>query len=153
MPSVEHSTYASALNMSSGTYSREVCSPLIYYYRALQLNVTISGQYRIWSNSSMDTYGSLYQDAFDPVDPSRNQITYDNDGCGNRQFWLQSFLQTNAIYILVVTSFHENTTGPFSVFTLGLGSVSFIPLGKCISHHAILMQCISSLTIQCLHRV
>jgi hypothetical protein len=112
-------TVASGLGKTSGAYSREVCYAPNYYYQAFQIDITLSGTYAFSSNSSIDTYGYLYKEAFEPANPIRNKITHDNDGCGNKQFWLQSFLQTNITYILVVTTFGENQSGSFSIQALG----------------------------------
>ena len=130
---VAYSTYSSILTTNSESFSREKCGPL-NYYQALQIDVAVSGQCVLWSSSSMDTYGYLYQDRFDPVDPSTNRIISNDDGCDDGQFRLQYFLQKSTSYILVVTSYRENTTGPFSIRTWGGGNVSFIRMGKCICH-------------------
>ena len=128
-PLVEHSTYSSALGRSSETYFRERCRTPKHYYQALEINIAVSGQYDLWSNSRMKTYGCLYQDTFNLVDPSLNQIASNADGCNNGQFRLQSFLQKSTTYILVVTSFAEGATGPFSILIIGGANVSFIRQG------------------------
>ena len=88
------------------------------YYEALQINISASGYYRFSSNSSMDTYGYLYLDTFDPFDPSRNQIAGDDDSCGNEQFRLEYFLQKSETYTLVVTTFLPKDIGAFTVTAL-----------------------------------
>jgi hypothetical protein len=98
------------------------------------MNVSLSGTYEFLSHSSMDTYGYLYTGTFDPVDPSRNRIDSNSDGCDNQQFWLHSFLQANSAYTLVVTTLHTNVTGAFSIVSHGESDVSFTRLGEYVIH-------------------
>ena len=131
LPSVVQSTYSSALNMSSETYSREKCGVAKHYYQALQINISVSGDYGFSSDSRMDIYGSLYRDRFDPLDPSHNRIPDDDDGCGKGQFWLHRSLQTNTAYILVVaTSVSDAKDAAFNITATGIASVSFSRLGE-----------------------
>jgi hypothetical protein len=78
----------------------------------------------------MDTYGYLYQDTFDPVDPSRNLIAKNNAGCNNGHFWLHGDLLANITYILVVTTNASNVKGAFSVVSTGVANVHFSPIGE-----------------------
>ena len=78
----------------------------------------------------MDTFGYSYKNAFDPIDPSSNRNSSVNYGCSNQQFGLSAFLQSGTVYILVVTTYDENTTGPFSILTIGSATVRFTRLGK-----------------------
>jgi hypothetical protein len=127
---MQHSTYASPFDRNGETYSGKRCSALKYYYQALRINVTVSGQHSISSQGSTDIHGFLYRDAFDPIDPSFNQIESNSGSCGNGQFRLQTLLQKNISYILVVTPLEANNVGPFSIVTIGAGSISFTRLSK-----------------------
>ena len=79
----------------------------------------------------MDTFGYLYSSTFDPFDPWRNIIESEDDGSGDRQFFLTFFLQRDTTHTLVVTTQPPNVTGPFKVVSQGYGSVNFTRLGEC----------------------
>ena len=77
------STYSSALTMStSDKYSRGEVQASNYYYQALQLKISASGAYRFQNDSAIPMYGYLYQDTFNPFDPSRNLLVENDDECG-----------------------------------------------------------------------
>jgi len=112
--------------MNSQKYERKGCSSsLIYYYEAIQVNVITSGSYSFSSNSSVDTYGYFYKDHFNPFNPSENLLSQDDDGCDNNQFKLVAYLQSNATYVLVVTTYFSNRTGKFSIIALGINNITF----------------------------
>jgi hypothetical protein len=67
----------------------------------------------------MDTYGYIYENNFDPASPSLNLLQFDDDSNGIGQFKLDINLQTGREYILVVTTFHANVTGSFTIYTNG----------------------------------
>ena len=129
-PPLVHSTYASQLNTSSETLSRDHCAALTYYYEAMRINVAIDGYYTFCSNSSIDTYGYIYPNTFDLFDLSSDLLADDNDGCGNQQFRLCVYLETNASYVLLVTTNDAGVTGAFSVMVLRGAEVSFTRLGR-----------------------
>jgi hypothetical protein len=95
------------------------------YYQALQINVSMSGNYTIVSNSSMDTYGYLYNDSFNPLFPPENLLLQDDDDGGNRQFKLVSFFRSLATYIIVVTTYDGGITGGFSIIATGPAVLGF----------------------------
>ena len=121
----EYSIYSSVLNTNSATFSRYKHGASNDYYEALRINVTVSGLYRIWSSSAMSTDVSLYENAFDPVDPSQNRIGRNFYSCGDGRYRLHASLQKNTTYILVVTTLYENTTGTFLILTEGEAAVRF----------------------------
>ena len=127
---IKYSNYSSTLNRTSATFSRWKCDTPKHYAEALRIDVSISGQYRILSNSSMDAYGILYQDTLDLIDPSRTEIARDFSSCGYGKFRLQTFLQQSIVYILAVTTHSENKTGAFSILTIGDAAVTFTRLSK-----------------------
>ncbi|CAF3377068.1 unnamed protein product [Rotaria sp. Silwood1] len=121
------SQFSSALTSSSPMFCRTgSCSSSNYYYQAFLLNVSTAGSYSIMSNSSIDTYGYIYNNSFTPSDPSTNMITYDDDGAGARQFLLTIQIDTVARYILVATTYSTNVQGSFLIIANGPGSVGFI---------------------------
>ena len=97
---------------------------MLNYYEAIKINVYTSGNYSIRSNSSLDTFGYLYIDTFDPTFTSSNLLQFNDDGAGSGQFLLSSVLQTMIDYILVATTYPASSTGPFSVIVQGPAAVS-----------------------------
>jgi hypothetical protein len=96
-----------------------------YYYEAIQVEVLESGCYNLVSNGTIDMYGFIYKDYFNPVAPTANflpvsVLDYDGD-----QFELQTSLLINTKYILVMTTFYPKVTGVFSVIANGPNSVTF----------------------------
>ena len=131
LPQVVQSTYLSELTTNTSEYIRDSCETGNSNYEALQINVSVSGVYRLLSKSLMDTYGYLYRDTFDPFEPSRNQIASDDDDCNGGQFRLEHLLQKNTTYILVVTTHQSNVQGPFTVIATSEESrVHFTRLSK-----------------------
>ena len=139
--SIGRSMYTSVLNASSPTYTRTVCGMSNYYFEAIQINVNQTGQYTLFSKSNMDTYGYIYKYNFSPTHPSKNKYSGNDDGCRDGQF--NSFAQfqfnfvthllSNTTYILVMTTYSSNTTGPFSIIAYGLDKVSFKRYSEYIS--------------------
>jgi hypothetical protein len=124
------STYSSELTTNSQMYSRTSCVLMGYYYEAVELNVTESGYYSIMSNSTINTYGYIYNNSFDTFNPTMNLVKEDdNSGCdGQFKFMIQ--LQKNTSYTLVVTTYSENVTGVFWVVIYGPNNVSFTRISK-----------------------
>jgi hypothetical protein len=119
------SRYSSALTNNSQTYCRQdYCKDTIYYYEAIQINVSTSGNYSIWSNSNIDTYGYIYDNSFNPSFPTQYLLLYD-DGAGNGQFMFTMTLHPLINYILVATTFLQNTIGEFTIYATGLAMLSF----------------------------
>ena len=117
-------TYSSTLSNRSQTICRTgTCSGPIFYFEALLLNIAVTGSYRIFSQSSMDTFGYLYNRTFDPTYMSVNLILSDDDGYGNRQFLLSSILEAGGTFIAVATTYSANITGAFSVIATGPGPI------------------------------
>ncbi|CAF1020086.1 unnamed protein product [Adineta steineri] len=99
-------------------YGRTVCDDSNYYYETIEINVVTDGFYIIASNSSVDIYGYVYNNSFNPFNPSVNLILSNIFGCG-AGFQLTVNLVVNITYILVVTSWKENMTGSFSIIVSG----------------------------------
>jgi len=131
MSSVVQSIYSSALSGNSSIYMRTGCG--IYYYEAIQVNVNETGTYSLLSSSNIDTYGFIYKNSFNPANPSMNQLSQNDNGCGNNQFNLTAQLQSNTTYILVVTTSRPGKKGAFSIVVSGLGNVSLKPISEYIS--------------------
>jgi hypothetical protein len=116
--------YSSALTTNSQKYGRTGCKLSDYYYETIQVNVVTTDWYSLSSNSSLDTYGCLYEDHFNPFNPLENLISLNDQSCGNNQFKLVAYLQSNTTYVLVVTTFLTNKTGQFSIFASGPNKVT-----------------------------
>jgi hypothetical protein len=118
--------YSSALTAGSQIYSRQGsrCQAPAYYYEAIQVNVVDDGIYNLSSNSTIDTYGYLYKDTFKPLNPSTNLLARDDDSNGRFQFKLTTCLRANTTYVLVVTTFPQNTVGRFSIFVSAPNNVN-----------------------------
>jgi hypothetical protein len=120
--------YSSVLTTSNQAYCpRSSCEGPYYYYKAIDISVSSTGYYIIVSNNSMDTYGYLYTNTFDPTFSDAPSIAIDNDSGGNGQFRFLIQLQAMVSYILVVTTSEPNITGSFTITGIGLTSISFGP--------------------------
>lgn len=125
------SAYRAALATNGSVYSRDKCGTEKYYYQALRINVSCSDRYAFFSSSHINTYAYLYQYKFDPLDPSRNLIAYNDDGCDYRQFWLDQYLLTNTTYILVVTTYSTGVRSySLNITTAGYARVNLTLLGE-----------------------
>lgn len=122
--------YSSDLTINDRTYARSSCGSANYYYEAVEVNVMEAGYYDITSNSSMYTYGALYENKFDAVDTQMNLISKNEGGGCNEQFKISNFLQANTTYVLVVTTSCPNVTGAFSVLMFGTNTVSMNHIGE-----------------------
>jgi hypothetical protein len=95
------------------------------YYDSIQINILEDGIYQFQSQSSIDLYGYLYENSFHSTNINSNLLISDNDSGGNYQFYFQYFLSSYSNYILVVTTFYNNTVGPYSVSVKGPSIVNF----------------------------
>jgi hypothetical protein len=121
------STHASALTYLSSTFCRvSFCSRAKYYYQAIRMNVSKSGSYVVFSNSSIDTYGFIYNNHFNASSPTENLLMLNDDGPYGNQIQMIISLETTVDYILVVTTYRASMEGIFSVTGRGLGSVRFV---------------------------
>ena len=122
--------YTSALTVNDQIYARTGCGSVNYYYEAVEINVMEPGYYIIVSNSTIDTYGSIYESKFDVFNPRKRLMSQDdNSGCSG-QLKMLTLLQVNITYILVVTTSYPNVTGEFSVLVFGPSSVILHPISE-----------------------
>jgi hypothetical protein len=88
------------------------------------VNIVEDGYYSFASNTTIGPYGYIYKSHFNPFDPSMNLIGSDDQkGCEN-QFKLITYLEASTTYILVVTTYYPNKTGPFSIIALGPNNIT-----------------------------
>ncbi len=124
------SIYSSELTTNSSRYDRTNNFTSNYFYESIELNVNTTGYYRFVSQSNIDTYGYIYQGNFYPSNPSMDIHEEDDQSGGNNQFELIADLRSESKYILVVTTYIEDITGPFSIVAYGPDQVQFIPINS-----------------------
>ena len=120
------SNYSSQLTIASSVYYRESSQPTWYFfYEALSVNVSVTGNYSFVFNSMINTYGSIYNNSFNASTPSTNLLASNDDDAGQYQFLLPIFMETTTTYVLVVTTSLPGQTAPFSIIATGIGFVTF----------------------------
>lgn len=100
------------------------------FYEAVQINVSENGLYAFVCNSTMNTYGFIFENEFIPLEPYRNKINEDEESGFDYQFYMVSYLQTNTMYTLMITTSQAGDTGSFSVYALGSYNVNFTYISK-----------------------
>jgi hypothetical protein len=113
--------YSSALTNTSATYSRDGYSRN-YYYEAIQINVSTTGNYTIKSNSAIDTYGYLYENNV----TASNILAFNDDSDDTVQFTITYTLQAGRTYIVIFTTYDPGVTGSFSLIVSGPARVSLV---------------------------
>lgn len=120
------SLYFGSLSSSSPTFIRpNAPSTSSYFYQAVRLSVDRQGSYAITCSSTLDTFGYLYVNRFDPNYVNINLVQNDDDGAGERQFALRAHLQPNTTYIVIATTYNGQETGSFSLKVSGPGLAQF----------------------------
>ena len=129
-PPIE-SSYSSVLTTASPRFCRGVTcsdSDSFYYFtyaEVIRLNISITGLYTIRSQSSLDTFGYLYNRSYEPTYYFINLIAINDDYGRDLQFQFSSQLSADGTYVLVVTTYPQNVIGAFSIIVTGPGSVGF----------------------------
>ena len=80
----------------------------------------------------MDTYGFIYRNTFDPLNPSENLLQAEDDSSFDFQFRLNILLSGNMTYVLVMTTYQLKETGPFSIIIQSANEVILERLRKYI---------------------
>ncbi|CAF1461662.1 unnamed protein product [Adineta ricciae] len=119
VPYTIQTTYSSVLTNGHPRFSRTLFNPRNYHYEAVEVTVHETDFYILTANSSVDLYGHVYKDDFHRFNPSKNLIAWFGKCCRKDQFKFTLELQANMKYILVVTTYDPNVTGPFSIITYG----------------------------------
>ncbi|CAF1355118.1 unnamed protein product [Adineta steineri] len=70
-------------------------------------------------SGTIDSYGSIYKNKFNPLDPSENLLKTDDDSSPVDQFKLDIRLDVDTIYVMVVTTSDSKQIGEFSIAALG----------------------------------
>ncbi|CAF1280063.1 unnamed protein product [Adineta steineri] len=116
--SVLQNTYSSSLAKDNQIYYRE-CDKQNLYYESIQVKVKETGFYTFRSSGTIDSYGSIYKNKFNPLDPSENLLKTDDDSSPVDQFKLDIRLDVDTIYVMVVTTSDSKQIGEFSIEVLG----------------------------------
>ena len=94
------------------------------------MKVYKNGYYRFRSYGSIDAYGSIYKNTFNPLNPSENLLQTDGDSYDDLQFTLDVPLSTNMTYVLVTATDRLEETIPFSIIVQGAEEVILERLSK-----------------------
>ncbi|CAF1631136.1 unnamed protein product, partial [Adineta ricciae] len=124
VPSIIQANYSSTLTHSHEMFSRRLndFNPA-YYYETIQVTISKNDFYILTGNSSIELYGFVYKDHFPRFDLPKNLIASYGKPDNKDQFKFTLELQMNTKYILVVTTYYPNVTGPFSVTIFGSNRV------------------------------
>ena len=114
--------YSSSLSTNSQIYSRD-CDKQYFYYESIRIKVIKSGYYSFPSYSTIDAYGFIYKNTFNPLNPSENLLGAEVSRSSDLQFRLDIALSGGMTYVLVMTTNNIKQTGPFSITVHGLNKV------------------------------
>ncbi|CAF1544339.1 unnamed protein product [Adineta steineri] len=134
------SKHLSKLTTNSQTYSRD-CRKSDYYYQTIRMNVVETGYYALSGSSSMGTFGYIYKDDFNPMNPFENLLSQNYRSCSDQDFMFIVYLHTGTKYILVVTTSSPNTTGNFSILTSGPNNIILAPYKQSLTSCFIGQKC------------
>ncbi|CAF1085187.1 unnamed protein product [Adineta steineri] len=87
------------------------------------VKVTESGYYTFRGSGSIDPYGSIYKNKFNPLEPWENLLSQEYAHGSDIQFKLDIYLDVGMIYVLVMTTFGSKETGEFSFVVLNQNEV------------------------------
>ncbi|UJR12759.1 hypothetical protein I4U23_016933 [Adineta vaga] len=114
----------SSISIIDQAYCRkDTCWPSLYYFEAYEMIVNITDYYTIKTDGTLDTYGYLYNNTFNPFIRSLNLIQEDDNNGTNNQFMLNMIFQSSIKYIIVVTTFTADTVAPYMLIITGPTSV------------------------------
>ena len=121
--------HSSKLTLDNPTYYRD-CEVPQCHYESVQIHVHTKGLYVLWSESTTQTYGYIYEDDFNPLKPSDNLLLRHNGDCNDKQFKLIIDLEVHTRYILVITTHRPKTLMNFLVFVSGPDNVTLTHFSK-----------------------
>ncbi|CAF1154283.1 unnamed protein product [Adineta steineri] len=94
------------------------------YLKRYCVKVIESGSYSFHGIGTIDPYGSIYNNKFNPLDPSKNLIDREYARPPDIHFKLDIHLYVDIIYVLVISTFDSKETGEFSINVLGENKVN-----------------------------
>ncbi|CAF4174594.1 unnamed protein product, partial [Adineta steineri] len=118
--------YTNGLSSYSSTFMRPNGNTNNYYFHAIVVRTFSTGSYNFTSNSTFDIYGSFHRYPVDITNPSQSIITYDYYNGGALHFQINLDLQSNQIYVLIVSTYSPNVTGLFTIIVEGPSNVELI---------------------------
>ena len=124
--------YFSSLSTNSQIYSRN-CDKQNFYYESIQVKVKESGYYSFRSYSTIDAYGSIYRNTFNPLNPSENLFRTEDDSYSDLQFRLDIYLTGDMTYVLVMTTYRLEQIGEFLIVALGANKIILERLSEYIT--------------------
>jgi len=89
-----------------------------------------TGYYVLGTNSTINTFGYLYLNSFNPLNIEQNLIQGDDDKGDDGQFVISYEFKSTKTYILVVTTHDQLVIGPFQVLSVGLKPVTFTSMNN-----------------------
>jgi hypothetical protein len=125
--------YLSELTENSPMYSSTGCEESTYY-EAIRVNVLKSDHYSLRSNSSVDAFGYIYKENFNPFNLSETLPLQNDDNCDEGQFKLTANLQVGTTYILIVTTSSPNEIGTFLILASGPDIVTLNRISEYMYH-------------------
>jgi hypothetical protein len=130
MPSIISLTYQLELTTDSQMYSQG-CDKKNVYYETLELKVPEIRYYIIQSSGNIDTVGYIYENNFNPLNPTENLIASNDEGGDSYgQFKIEIFLYVDTTYILVVTTHSPKEIGEIKITFLGSTDVTIKRLSE-----------------------
>jgi hypothetical protein len=129
MSSILPLTRLSTLTDNSQIYSQN-CMKDNFYYEEFQINVPEIRTYTIWSSSNIDTYGFIYENSFDPLNPRENSFEQNDNGYTNGQFKFELPFYSDTTYILVVTKKKSKDIDNITINLSGVNNVIIKNLSK-----------------------
>ena len=124
------SSYSSELSISSASFLGTDCAAQQYYYEALQFTVAVNGSFAFYSESVMDTIGSIHVGSFNPLNLSVNRIAGEKSEFRRGELGLRISTQINNTYVLVVTTKVPQTLGNFTIIVFGPAHVELQRISK-----------------------
>ncbi len=129
---VPQNVYSSSWSTNNQIYSRNY-DKQYFYYESIQIKVIKTGYYVIHSYSKIDSYGFLYKNTFNPLNPSENLLNTEDDSVFDLQFRFDIHLTGNMTCVLVITTYDVKETGRFSIVVQGPNKVILERLSEYIT--------------------
>ena len=116
--------YSSVLTSNSPLLCHKSQCDYKLYFQAIEIHVSVDGNYSFQFNSSFASYAYLYSDSFDPNYWYINLLLYDYTYNEPAYLVLSYSLKSSQKYIVLVTPFTLDT-GSFVVVGRGPGTMNF----------------------------
>lgn len=124
-PNATISTISSTMITNNATFVHCQAPSFNSYYQTFRVNVAVFGTYTFIGNSSIDIFGYMYKNNFDPNSPTVNLIARNDLNISKTQNGWTLPLQPAMNYYLVVATYIFNVTGLYNVKSYGPQQVTF----------------------------